>query len=362
VAVAAGEDSHRGILFPSISFFPAHHSSPKSREIRLKKTTTFVYVALLTLLVAASASAQGWRGMGRIQGSVVDKTTRKPIAGAKLKLGSNRSDNDGPEVVTDKRGNWAAGGLIGGGWNIDVTAPGYVNRSISVSIQESVSIPPMRIDLEPVPPPEPAKAVEEAPTREAIQVGGVEVTPETAASLQAANDYMKAQKWAEAATEYEKAITALPANTSLKFAIARAYYGAKDLKKAIAYLQEVYNADTGNMTAAQLLANMLIEDGQLDAGKAMLAKLPPGSMTDPTALINIGILFLNKSEINDAWKYFDDAVKLAPDRPETYYYRGIASLQLKKMDAAKADLKKTIEVGPDSPEAKDAKELLAQMK
>ncbi|MEA2489844.1 MAG: hypothetical protein QOH21_1636 [Acidobacteriota bacterium] len=327
----------------------------------MKRTTSFVYVAILTFLVAASASAQGWRGMGRIQGTVFDKATSKPIAGAKLKLGSNRSGNDGPEVIADKRGNWAAGGLIGGGWNIDVSAPGYVNRQISVSIEEISRIPPMRIELEPVPPPEPAKP-EEAPVTEAIQVGGVEVTAETAAALEAANNFMKAEKWAEAAAEYEKAVTALPANTSLKFAIARAYYGAKDLKKAIGFLQEVYNADTGNMTAAQLLANMLIEDGQLDAGKAMLAKLPPGTMTDPTAIINIGILFLNKSEISDAWKYFDDAVKLAPERPETYYYRGIASLQLKKMDAAKADFKKTIAVGPDSPEAKDAKDLLAQMK
>ena len=330
----------------------------------MKKTTTFIYVAILMFLVAGSASAQGWRGTGRLQGSVVDKNTKKPIVGATLKLGSNRDDNRGPATITtDKRGNWAAGGLIAGGWNVDVSAPGYVTRQISTSIVESAGMPPMKIELEPVPPPEPVKEEPTAePTRESIQVGGVEVSPETAASLEAANNFMKEQKWAEAAGEYEKAITALPANTSLKFAIARAYYGARDLKKAIGYLQEVYNADTGNMTAAQLLANMLIEDGQIDAGKAMLAKLPEGSMTDPTALINIGILFLNKSQISDAWKYFDDAVKLAPDHPETYYYRGIASLQLKKMDAAKADFKKTIEVGPDSPEAKDAKELLDQMK
>jgi tetratricopeptide (TPR) repeat protein len=327
----------------------------------LKKTTTFVFVALVTFLAAASASAQGWRGQGRLYGSVVDKGTNKPIVGAKLKLGSSKADNTGPEITTDKRGNWVAGGLIGGAWSVDVSAAGYVSRQISVSVAEMSSVPAMKIQLEPVPPPEPAAAAEEQ-TRESIQVGGVEVAPETAAALEAANNFMKEQKWAEAAAEYEKAVAALPTNTSLKFAIARAYYGASDLKKAIGYLQTVHAEDAGNMTAVQLLANMLIEDGQLDAGKAMLAKLPPGTMTDPTALINIGILFLNKSEISEAWKYFDDAVKLAPERPETYYYRGIASLQLKKMDAAKADFKKTIEVGPDSTEAKDAKELLDQMK
>ena len=327
----------------------------------LKKTTTYLFVALLALLVAASASAQGWRGMGRVQGSVVDQTNGKAIAGATVKLGSIKSNNEGPTVKTDKRGNWVAGGLIGGSWNLDVSAEGYVSRQISVELSEINRIPPMKIELEPVPPPQPA--VEEAPaTRESIQVGGVEISAETAAALEAANNFMKEQKWAEAAAEYEKAVAALPDNTSLKFAIARAYYGAKDLKKAVSHLQPVYEADTGNLTAAQLLANMLIEDGQVDAGKAILDKMPEGSMTDPTALINIGILFLNKEKLNDAGKYFDDAVKLSPDRPETYYYRGIASLQMKKMAEAKKDFQKVVEVGPDSPEAKDAKDLLAQMK
>lgn len=326
----------------------------------MKKITTYICVTIFALLVAATASAQGWRGTGRIHGSVVDKTTNKPIPGAKLRLGSAKADNTGPEIIADKRGNWVGGGLIGGSWNLDVSAEGYISRQISVSVSEIERVPAMKIELEPVPPPEPAAAQEQ--TREAIQVGGVEITPETAAALEAANTFMQAQKWAEAAVEYEKAIVALPTNMSLKTAIARAYYGAGELKKAVAYLQEVHTADTGNLMVAQLLANMLIEDGQVDAGKKMLDALPPGTMTDPTALINIGILFLNKNELNDAHKYFDDAVKLAPERPETYYYRGIALLQLKKMDAAKADFKKVVEVGPDSPEAKDAKELLDQMK
>lgn len=325
----------------------------------MKKITTYVCVTILTLLVAATASAQGWRGMGRIHGSVVDKSTGKPIVGAKLKLGSAKADNTGPEITTDKRGNWVAGGLIGGSWNLDVSAEGYVSRQISVGVSEVDRVPAMKIELEPVPPPQP---VAEEQTREAIQVGGVEITAETAAALEAANNFMKEQKWAEAAVEYEKAIAVLPANMSLKTAIARAYYGAGDLKKAVSHLQAVYDADNGNLTVAQLLANMLIEDGQVDAGKKILDTLPPGTMTDPTALINIGILFLNKSQLDDAYKYFNDAVKLAPERPETYYYRGIASLQQKKMDAAKADFKKVVEIGPDSPEAKDAKDLLAQMK
>lgn len=326
----------------------------------MRKTTTYLCATLVALFITATVSAQGWRGTGRIQGTIIDKNTGKPVAGAKLKLGSAKADNTGPEILADARGKWVAGGLIGGSWNLDVSAPGYIDRKIVVEVAELRSIPAMKIELEPVPPPEPVK--EQPQETESIQVGGVTITAETAAALEAANGFMKEKKWKEAAAEYEKAIVALPENTSLKFAMSRAYYGAGELKKAIAPLQAVYDADNGNMTAAQLLANMLIEDGQVDAGKAVLASMPPGSMTDPTAIINIGILFLNQGKVEDAHAYFGKAVSLAPELPETYYYRALASLQLKKMDAAKADFKKVIELGPDSPEAKDARELLAQLK
>ena len=52
----------------------------------------------------------------------------------------------------------------------------------------------------------------------------------------------------------------------------------------------------------------------------------------------------------------------APDLAAAYYYRAIASLQMKKMKDAKADLEKVVAMAPDSSEAKDAKELLDQMK
>ena len=158
-------------------------------------------------------------------------------------------------------------------------------------------------------------------------------------------------------------VAALPANMQLKAALSRAYYGAGDKKKAISNLQLVYDADTGNVLYATLLADMLLEDGQLDAGQKILAALPPGSLSDPNTIINLGIRFVNNNKPQEAFKYFNEAVGVAPDLAAAYYYRGIANLQLKKMKEAKADLQKVIEIAPPgSSEANDAKELLAQMK
>ena len=328
----------------------------------MKKATLFFTTSLLAVLVAATASAQAWRGVGRLQGVVVDEKGA-PIKGAKVMLTSVKGSNTGPApIATDAKGKWAAGGLIGGQWNIDVEADGFLVRKMSAQVSELQTLTaPIKIQLEPKPEEAPKPAEAEKP-KESIQVGGVEISPEIAKAIEDGNNYIKEQKWKEAATEYEKAVAVLPTNTSLKFALARAYHGAGDIKKAVGQIQEIYTADTGNMTAATLLVDMLLQDGQVDAAKKVLAEMPPGAMSDPNTILNIGIRFINNNKPEDAYKYFNDAVAVAPDVAATYYYRAIAALQLKKMKEAKADLQKVLTVAPDGPEAKDAKDLLAQIK
>lgn len=313
----------------------------------------------LTVLLALGASAQAWKGMARVQGSVVD-AAGKPIKGARVILKSVR-DNAGPAtIVTDARGNWAALGLAGGNWNVDIQADGFLPKATSVQLSELSRLPPMKIQLEPAPPP--AKEETVTTTTETIQVGGVAITPETAEALEAANAFMKEEKWKEAAAEYEKAVAVLTTNIPLRFALSRAYHGAGDVPKAIEQLQVVYAADSGNVTAATLLADMLLENAKVDEAKKVLASLPAGAISDVNTIINLGIRFTNQNLPEDAFRYFNDAVAVAPDVAAAYYYRGIANLQLKKMKEAKADLNKVVELAPDAPEAKDAKDLLAQMK
>src|SRR5581483_3478016 len=115
-------------------------------------------------------------------------------------------------------------------------------------------------------------------------------------------------------------------------------------------------------TREVLLANLLLENGQLDQGRALLDKLPPNAITDPTAYINIGILFLNKKNPADAAAYFTKAVELDAKRAESYYYRGLAEIQLKRNKEAKADFQQVLALAPDSSEGHDAKQLLAGLK
>jgi tetratricopeptide (TPR) repeat protein len=226
-----------------------------------------------------------------------------------------------------------------------------------VMISEGQRPPAIKVELEqqaaPVPQP-----TESEPAHEEVKIGGVSVTPEVAAAVEAGNKLMADQKFKEAITEYEKAYPVLSSNIGLKFALARAYYGAGDVKKAIVLLDEAYKADPSSAQTAILLANILIEDGQVERGKQIIAKLPAGAISDPTTYINIGIAAMNKKQPAAAIEHFTKAISMDEKRYEGYYYRGLAYIQMGKAKQAKPDLEKVLQLAPDSSEAKEAKEYL----
>ncbi|HEY8132979.1 MAG TPA: tetratricopeptide repeat protein [Thermoanaerobaculia bacterium] len=322
----------------------------------MKKTLTIIAAILIA---AAAFAAEDWRGNNRLSGSVVDKNTGAPVKGAKLSLRSQRGSKGGPDISADNNGKWAVLGIGAGGWDIDVSAPGYDVRQVSVGLSEGQRLPPMKIEMEPTAAPQPTAAAE--PAHEEVKIGGTAVTKEIADAVEAGNNFLGQQKYKEAIAEYEKAYPTLSSNVGLKLALARAYYGAGELKKSIVLLDEAYKADPSNTQNAVLLANILLEDGQLERGKTIIDALPAGTL-DMNSLLNTGIALMNKKQPAAAVEYFNRAIALDANKYDGYYYRGLALIQAGKAKQAKPDLEKVIQLAPDSNEAKEAKEYLKSIK
>ncbi|HEV2721049.1 MAG TPA: tetratricopeptide repeat protein [Thermoanaerobaculia bacterium] len=322
----------------------------------MKKTLTLA--AAILCLAATLFAAEDWRGNNRISGTVVDKATGKPVANAKvsLRLGSR----GGPDATTDSNGKWAVLGLSSGSWNIDVSAPGYVTKQGSVAMAESQRIPPLKIEMEAQVAVAP-KAEEAAPQVEQVKIGGQVVSKDIADAVEAGNNALGAKDYKGAVSNYEKASAGLPGYMPIKFALARAYYGANDLPKATVAMEEVYKSEPTNAQYASLYANMLLEQGQFDKAKEVIEKLPEGAL-DMNTLLNAGIALMNKKQPGAALTYFNKAVALDANSHLGYYYRGLAKIQQGKGKDAKADLQKAIELAPTSDEAKDAKEYLKSIK
>jgi tetratricopeptide (TPR) repeat protein len=150
--------------------------------------------------------------------------------------------------------------------------------------------------------------------------------------------------------------------TQVQQLLAQAQYKAGHLDQAIETLSTLVAGEPDNHTNALLLVNLYLEGGKLAEGKALLEKLPEWAVSDPTVYLNVGILFLNKDSAKDAVTYFDKAIALDTNKAESYYYRGLAHVQTKNVDAAKADFQKVLELAPNGPEANDAKQMLAGLK
>lgn len=303
-----------------------------------------VLYAFLLLFIAAQAVAQV-----RVQGNVVDEEG-KAVQKAKVILASERGGKY--DTTTDRSGKWKAIVQVGGTWNIDVEAEGFITSRGLIELSHVQRTPPITTVLKRVPPPEP---VEEKPVASTVP-------PEAVEAVRRGEEFLAAQQFKEAVVEFESAQALLPDHIQIKQALARAYYGAGQVKEALSLLKQVHAADPTNTGVTLLLINLFLEDGNLEEGKALLEKLPEGTLTDPTAVINIGILFMNKEKPKEAFDYFARAVNIDPNRGESYYYRGLALLQLDKQKDAKADFQKVVELSPDSSEAKDAAEMLKQIK
>lgn len=322
---------------------------------------TFAIAVALLCTAALLFGAEDWRGSNRISGVVVDKATGKPVPNAKVSLRIQKGSKGGPDTKTDNNGKWVYLGLLAGGWDLDISAPGYVQRQQSFQVLQDRGQPPVKSELEPaaVAPTETA-APAEVP-KEEVKIGGQTVSKDIADAVDAGNTALSAQNYKDAIASYEKAAAALPTFTPIKFALARAYWGDKQVKKAIEAMDEVVKADPANAQNSALLASMLLEDGQTDRAKGIIEKLPEDAVSIDM-LLNSGITLMNKKQPGGAVAYFTKAIAKDPKSHLGYYYRGLAYLQENKSKEAKPDLQKVIELAPDSPEAKDAKEYVKSIK
>ncbi len=356
-----------------------------------------VAFTLLSSLVAISAGAQ-IRGTGRLQGNVFDKNTGKPVAGATVSITTPESGTRPIVAKTDARGHWAALGMTSGQWNIDVSAPGYGTSRGTAMVSEVTTPPPIKIELDPevkeaapaeVAPASPSvpkeavDAIKEGQELLRVKAGDVVTNTQatspgstTAVSHTATADEVK-DNAKRAVADLEKAFPMIPDTTpelrdvrnQVLAVLAQAYYKAGALEDAIATLEKLdaldpptATPDAAHATRDVLLANLYLENAQLDEGKALLEKLPETAISDPTAYVNIGILFLNKKDPNTATKYFTKAIQMNGKQAESYYYRGLAEVQMNKYGAAKADFQQVLALSPDSSEARDAKQMLASLK
>ena len=303
-------------------------------------TGTFV-VALALAAGTLSAMGQAWKGMGRMAGKVVDEGGT-PIEGVVVE-GSLPVADARVEAKTNKKGEWSIGGVARGDWQIEFAKDGYETFQAMVSIAELTRLPPMNVTL-----------------KKAAPV--IDPNVEIREGLEKAAALMQQKQFGAARAIYEDLLARFPQVHQLYPLIARTYYGEGQLDKSIEHLRLALERDAQNVEVRLLLGNVLIEKGDADAGREVIASVADTQIKDPTTLLNVAIGLINQGKGAEAAAYLEKNVALFPDYPDSYYYRALTHLQLGNTGKAKADFAQFLKMAPEAPEAPMARKALEQIK
>jgi tetratricopeptide (TPR) repeat protein len=316
-----------------------------------------VIVAVVVLAGTSMAAAQTWRGQGRMAGKVTDEAGA-PIDGVAVKL-FLPSGNGGFEVKSNKKGEWSAGGISSGAWQVDFSKAGFETRRVTVDVEQLNPKPPMDIVMK--------KA---APDANAI----------VAEKMKQAAGLVTEKKYAEALAIYTDLLAKYPQAYQIELAVARAYHAeaASDKSayaKEIEHLKKFLEKEPNNIEIKLLTGAEMIQKGDPEEGKAMLASVDDSSVKDPMVFVNVGINLMNQNKAKEAMPFFEKAIARFPESADAYYYRGITNMQLgtairpdnqaegdKLLASCKADLQKFIQMAPTAPEAAAAQKMLEALK
>jgi hypothetical protein len=295
---------------------------------------------LAGIALSTPAVAQDWKGAGRLEGRVMDGEG-KPLANAVVKL--QLPKRGGTQLRTDAKGKWAFLGLASGSWNIDIEAPGFATKQVSVPVSESQRTPPVEVKLEKTAPAGPP--------------------PEVVRALEKGDEAFKAGRYEDARMAYEELLALRPEfATHLHMQIAFCYGKEKNRAKELEHLQYVLEADPSNVKVRKLMILEALEGGLFDKGLELLKGLDDSALQEPDVLYNIAVAFFRNQKVDEAILYLTKAVTIDPAYADGYFLRGNAYLGQNKLEEAKADYRKFLQVAPTDPRAETVKKALDQLK
>jgi Tfp pilus assembly protein PilF len=303
----------------------------------MKKT---IRIALLLALAAGLASAQSYRGQGRLRGKVTDEAGR-PLEGVTVRVFSVRGQS-GFEVKTNAAGEWTANYIRGGGYNLDFVKPGYEPRSISTSIPERTDNPPVEVTLK--------------------KAAGLMITDELKAELEAGNRLFEEKKFEEACKLYEDLLAKNPDVYVLYKNVGNCRFELQQYDLAEAAYRKVLEKEPQNPDIMLLIGNCYANRDLPEQAMEWYNKIEFEKITDPTVLFNIGLSFTKQSRFEDALRYYKRSVEVQKDFLDGLYQLGLTYLSLGKNAEAIPPFEEYLKIDPGSPRADQVKNFLEFLK
>jgi len=304
----------------------------------MRKTALFFLIFFV--MSSLFASAQSYRGQGRMTGVVLDQNG-KPLEGVKVKLFSVKGAA-GFDLTTDAKGEWKAPYIRGGAWNIDFEKAGFTPKKIAVTIEESFKNPGIEVRL--------------------VKFEGLIVSDELKAGLNQGNQLFADKKYDLAIAAFADLVAKNPDAYVVNKNIGNCYFELQKYDQAEEFYRKVLDKEPANAEIMLLVGNCLANRGE--DGKAMewYSKIEFDKITDPNVLFNLGTAFYRQSKFEEAMKYYKRSVELKGDFLDGIYQMGLTHISLQNNAEAVKVFEQYLKLDPDSPKAAQVRSFLDYLK
>jgi len=301
---------------------------------------------LVFAFVAANAFASG---EARINGTVFDGGTKKPIPNATILVTSADSGHNYKQEYKAKSDGSYAIFLLNGTikYKFAYSAPGYQTFEQTLKLQLAPEKNVQDIDLSP------AQAAVESGTKEMQQTAD----PAVVAYNEGAN-LANQGKIDEAIAKIEEAVSKKPDLTTGYETLARLYLRTKAYDKAIDAANKVLAVDTDNTDMSVVLYESYTGKGDKAKAAEYKSKVPANA----AATYNEAVPLLNAGKYKEAEKLLKQVIEIDPKFAVAYYQLGIVAMQNGDMAGAKTNFQKYLELDPNGKDADVAKEALKSLK
>lgn len=321
------------------------------------KTHTRMAAALgMILILTLTLGAQQGRGRGRIRGSVVGQDGN-PLQGAKITAVFKQSGLKF-DTTTDKKGNWAIGGLGSGQFLVVAEMEGYETAQEDVTVSQfSANNAPINLSLKKI-------AVQEDVVADSEDSAALALFDE-------GNALFGEDRFEEAASKFQEFLELSPESFLVNINLGNCYRGLERYDEAItaysAVLDRVSRED-GTYADSEAASRALIAIGEtsilkgdIDMASERLQEAAALFPEDEALAFNIGEIYFTKGDAANAVVYFDKAISIKPDWPPAYRQKGYALLNLTEYKGALESFQKFLELAPEDPRAATIRSLIPEL-
>ena len=305
---------------------------------RMDHCPALVLALAMSLTAADSALAQTPVGNGRL-GGVVSDTVGNPVVEATVTL-TQLSTQAVVEVTTDDKGRFRKGGLGSGRWNVDVTASGFLPKTLSATVRDR-SNQNFEVTLE---------------HGESIGAPGNSLfAGKLGEKISAANALYDAGNYAVSLAALDVVISEEMAKPNpdpnihlVHINSGNAAFEMNSYEVAARHYKATLAVDRANHQARMGMAKVYLMRRDIDAAIEELKQVDLSSITDPIVFYNIGNLLFGQGQPIEAQGFFEMALGLNPNDVDSHMQAALCLIQQGKMEESRGHLQKVIELDPES--------------